>query len=239
MPQDHLAGAASADPEWRAVFQPAGKAALARLRIVVAQPAPGLDPQASAQHADRLAVRGAEHHIEQELSGLFLGRQGAQGFQQLGNRHAGLWLELVEIEQPRRSVSCLPVVPPAGGVDPQPLGLEIQSAGFHQRRIPGDAATRCAAIDFVAILAVAIVGRLLLVVIHQPGVDEQFPQAAQWCLQACRQWLAGEHLGAIQLHQFVAIGALPGQAHGLFLGRRQQRKGTQQPGQATGHVIRP
>ena len=74
MAQDHLAGATSARPDRRTIRRPTGKPTLSRLRVLIAEPAPGFHPQTPAQFANDIAIRRIQHHIEQHSTRLILRR---------------------------------------------------------------------------------------------------------------------------------------------------------------------
>ncbi|WP_371917479.1 hypothetical protein [Pseudomonas sp. B35(2017)] len=96
-----------------------------------------------------------------------------------------------------------------------------------------DLAAGGAAVDFLFRLPAAFIGRLLGAGVRQPGVDEQFPQAAQRRLQRLGQRLTADQLRAVQRQQL----ALVRQAQRLVLRRRQRRNQTQQqPDQRPAHV---
>lgn len=85
MPQHPLTGATPTRPDWRAVVGPASESTLARLRILIAEPAPGFHPQTPAQLTDDIAVRCAQHDIKQHAAHLILSRHRSQHFEQIGN----------------------------------------------------------------------------------------------------------------------------------------------------------
>ncbi|MHB2141112.1 hypothetical protein ACX64L_24710 [Pseudomonas monsensis] len=96
-----------------------------------------------------------------------------------------------------------------------------------------DLAARRAAINLFLRLPATFICGLARTGIHQPCIDEQFPQAAQRCIERHRQGLAGDQLRVIQRQQL----ALVRQPQRFLLRRRQRRHHThQQPQQRPVHV---
>ncbi|WP_410055924.1 hypothetical protein [Pseudomonas sp. SC3(2021)] len=96
-----------------------------------------------------------------------------------------------------------------------------------------DLAARRAAINLFLRLPATFICGLARTGIHQPRIDEQFPQTAQRRIQRRRQGIAGDQLRVIQRQQL----ALVRQPQRFLLRRRQRRYHThQQPQQRPVHV---
>ncbi|MFJ2480850.1 hypothetical protein ACIOWE_11280 [Pseudomonas sp. NPDC087598] len=96
-----------------------------------------------------------------------------------------------------------------------------------------DLAAHRAAIDFLFRLPATFISRFASAGIHQPRINEQFPQTAQRRIQRWRQRLASDQLRLVQRQQFTLVR----HAQRFILRRRQRRNHRhQQPQQRPGHV---
>lgn len=225
--EHHAAGARAASPDGRAIGQPAGETTLARLGIAIGQPAPGLHPQAAAQGADGRAVAG-QHHVQQHLAGIGLGRQLPELREQLLNRDAGGRRQVLALADPARRFAGLPVTRPVALVQLQVLLLEIQAAGFDQRLLPVDALAGVAAVNLFLVLPAALIAVVRLFGVDQIGVDEQLPQAAQRRLKSIGQRFAADQPLPVEAQQFAAASRLPGQRQRRLASNCRTAEGGQQ-----------
>ncbi len=196
--QHAVARPGAAEPDRRAVGQPAGGPADRRTGALRIGHGPGLGAQQAAEVRNRpFAAAHGQHRHQRVRGGLAaIGGHASQRGQHIGDGHTARRQQRAHIAQPRWRARLLPEAAPVGRVQPQARGFEIAAARLDQGAFAVDALPGRAAVDLFGIVAVAGVIGGRDPARDQVAVDEQFPEAAQRRLNVARQRLRRRQFGA-------------------------------------------